>query len=264
MAHRFALLAVLASAIAAPSPASASTVAVREAQRAYASPSFDARPTGRLPARAPLTLLERQQGTTGAPWVKLTFRKTTGWVPEGQTRRAPTPRCRSRATGSRSRGGLVCGKRLAPDTELWATQNPLDGAYPNAPARRWGADAAHAGIEAVALAYWRRFPLAPRVVIGDLSARNGGRFGIHATHQQGLDVDVYYPSSRPSGARYPRTPRGPADIHRTRAQWLVERFADENAAVVFIGVQGGLRPTRRNIRHLGSGHETHFHVQFRR
>ena len=42
-------------------------------------------------------------------------------------------------------------------------------------------------------------PEAPRVGIGDLSRPNGGvfdeRFGGrgHASHQNGLDVDVYYP-----------------------------------------------------------------------
>ena len=263
MRRHLAVLAFLPLVVVLPSPASAASVAVRESQRAHTSPSLTAPSAGRLPARTPLLVLGRARDAEGGRWLRLTFRKTTGWVPTGRTADAPKPRCRSRATGAASRGGLLCGKLLPAATELWATQNPLNGDHPNAPARRWGAVATLAAIEVVTLAYWRRFRSAPRVVIGDLSLRRGGRFGEHASHQQGRDVDVFYPS-RGADPRRPRTPRGPADIDRRRAQWLVERFADEHAAVVFVGVRGGLRRTRRNIRHLGSAHETHFHVQFRR
>ncbi len=229
-------------------PAAAENIAVRENLKARTLRSSDAPPAGRLPARTALTVLKRDQDAAGAQWVKLTYRKTTGWVPLERTTSAPKPRCRSRATGTASSGGLFCGQLLDASNELWVTYNPVTGAYPNAAARRWGTDTMLAAIEVVTLAYWRKFRTAPRVVIGDISLRRGGRFGVHASHQQGLDVDVYYPLR---GRR----------IDRVRSQWLVERFAAERAQVVYVGTGVGLRRSRRNIRYLGYGHETHFHVR---
>ena len=79
-------------------------------------------------------------------------------------------------------------------------------------------------------------PLAPRVGIGDLSRRHGGDFGVrfgglgHASHQNGLDVDVYYP--RLDGLE--RRAYKPSQVDRELAQDLVDRF-------VAAGAQVGLR-----------------------
>ena len=251
---------LLLLAMLLPAAAGAETVAVREAFPARTLRSLDAPTAGRLPARTPLTVLARADDAAGAPWLELSYRKTAGWVPLDRTKAAPKPRCRSRAAGSASAGRLFCGKLLPANTELWATFNPATGAYPNAAARRWGMDRTLAAIETVSLAYWRRFRAAPRIVIGDLSLEHGGRFGVHASHQQGLDVDVYYPR-RGNGPAM--APRGPGDIDRQRSQWLVERFAAERARVVYVGVRVGLRRSRSNIAYLGTGHETHFHVRLR-
>jgi hypothetical protein len=233
-------------------------VAVRENLQARTLRSADSASAGRLPAKTAITVVKRANDTAGQPWVKLTYRKTVGWVPLDRTTGAPKPGCRSRSTGSASSGRLFCGKLLPASSELWVTYNPVTGAYPNATARRWGSDRALAAIEVVTLAYWRKFRDAPRVVIGDISLEHGGHFGAHASHQQGLDVDAYYP--RPGGGRA-MAPRGPGDIDRKRSQWLVERFAAERAQVVYVGVRVGLRRSRSNIEYLGSGHETHFHVR---
>ena len=259
--HHPLLLASLAVAAFPAQGATAAPVAVRENLNARAYPSVRAPSAGRLPERTPLRVLRRATDVDAVRWLKLTFRKTTGWVQASRTKPAPEPRCLSRSTGSAGSGGLFCGKLLPATTTLWATYNPVTGAYPNSSARRWGADSTLARIEVVTQAYWQRFPNAPRVVIGDISRRRGGPFGAHASHQQGLDVDVYYPRRGDGRAR---TPRGPGEVDRRRAQWLVERFARERAEVVFVGVRVGLRRTRSNIRYLNAAHETHFHVRLRR
>jgi hypothetical protein len=71
--------------------------------------------------------------------------------------------------------------------------------------------------------YREAHPEAPRVGIGDLSRPNGGVFderygGLgHASHQNGLDVDVYYP--RADGTE--RRAYKPALVDRRLAQALV-------------------------------------------
>mgnify|MGYP001029202985 CR=1 FL=1 len=68
-----------------------------------------------------------------------------------------------------------------------------------------------------------------RVGIGDLSRPTGGSFGArfgglgHLSHQNGLDVDVYYP--RLERAMAP--PDGVAQVDRGLAQDLVNRFVAE-------------------------------------
>jgi murein endopeptidase len=80
-------------------------------------------------------------------------------------------------------------------------------------------------------------PLAPRVGIGDIARRNGGWFGReygglgHASHQNGLDVDVYYP--RTDGAEL--RAYEPSLVDETLAQDLVNRFVAAGAQKVFVG-----------------------------
>ena len=258
---RLAVALALWLAIAAqPAAAAAETVAVRENLRVRTLPDVSAPTASSLPARTALRVVKRADDDVGNPWLKLSYRKTLGWVPRERTTKPPRLPCRSRSLGSASSGRLFCGKLLPADTQLWTTRNPVNGAHPNAAARRWGTDSVLAAIEVVSADYWRRFPDAPRLVIGDISLRHGGRFGVHASHQQGRDIDLWYPRR---GGGEGLTPRGPGEIDRKRSQWLVERFAAEDAELVYVGVRVGLRRTRSKIRYLGSGHETHFHVRLR-
>jgi murein endopeptidase len=108
-------------------------------------------------------------------------------------------------------------------------------------------------------------PDAPRVGIGDLSRPGGGDFGPrfgapgHASHQNGLDVDVYYPRLD----RRERAPMRPAQIDRPLAQDLVDRFVDVGAQYVFVGRRTGLHGPRRVVQAIPY-HDNHLHVRLRR
>ena len=90
---------------------------------------------------------------------------------------------------------------------------------------------------AVVRDFAERHPNAPRVLIGDLSRPHGGDFGTrygpigHASHQNGLDVDVYYP--RTDGRERP--PLVPAEVDAARSQELVDLFVAAGAEKVFVG-----------------------------
>ncbi len=108
-------------------------------------------------------------------------------------------------------------------------------------------------ILAVLAAYRSANVRAPRVVIGDLSYHHGGRMDDHVSHQNGLDVDVYYP-------RRDRTlhePTATDQIDRGLAQDLLDRF-------VAAGRREGLRRvldraarSRRGRRALSEPPEPH-------
>jgi murein endopeptidase len=105
-------------------------------------------------------------------------------------------------------------------------------------------------------------PRAPRIGIGDLSRPRGGdfgpRFGLpgHASHQNGLDVDLYYP--RLDGRERP--PESPDEIDRRLAQDLVDRFVRAGAEKLFVGPSTGLRGPPGVVVSL-INHDNHLHVR---
>ena len=79
----------------------------------------------------------------------------------------------------------------------------------------------------------------------------------HVSHQNGLDVDIYYP--RLDGSL--REPRLPDANDRPLAQDLLDRFLAAGAHMVFVGYSTGLHgPARVVIPY--PNHENHMHVRF--
>jgi murein endopeptidase len=113
--------------------------------------------------------------------------------------------------------------------------------------------------------YARAHPDAPRVGIGDLSRPHGGDFGRrygppgHVSHQNGLDVDVYYPRRD----RLERAPRRVGYVDRRLSQDLVDRFVRAGAQRVFVGPNTGLHGPSGVVQRLPH-HDNHLHVRIRR
>jgi murein endopeptidase len=179
-------------------------------------------------------------------------------VVESPERTRPQIRWRnSRAVGSPSAGRLVRGVRLPGEAARFFTWDPLLHRVPNRADRRWGTDELVRVVLRVVRAYGRAHPGAPRVGIGDLSRRRGGPFGPkHASHQNGLDVDVYYPRRD----RKERPPRRVGQIDRRLAQDLVDRFVRAGAEIVYVGPNTGFTGPRGIVRVLWN-HDNHLHVR---
>lgn len=171
---------------------------------------------------------------------------------------------RSRPLGRPFAGRLVGGVPLPPEGTTFFTWDPVLRRSPNREWRRWGSDRLLATVLAVIERYAASHPGAPRVGIGDLSRPRGGPFGPeygglgHVSHQNGVDVDVYYP--RRGGREL--APRRPAQIDRRLAQALVDGFVAAGASDVFIGWRTGLGGPRRIVRRL-IHHDDHMHVRLR-
>jgi murein endopeptidase len=171
----------------------------------------------------------------------------------------------SRSLGKPWAGALINGVRLPSEGELYFTWDPVLKTAPNRPWRRWGSDRLLRTIFRVLDSYFALDPDAPRVAIGDLSRPKGGifdeRFGGkgHASHQNGLDVDIYYPRVD----REERAPRKPAEVDRARGQRLVNLFVAAGAKKVFVGPRLGLRGPRRIVQSLWN-HDDHMHVRIGR
>jgi murein endopeptidase len=177
----------------------------------------------------------------------------------------PPPRVRwrpSQSLGTASAGHLVGGVVLPSWGLDHATWDPVLRRSPGRAWRRVGSDRLVRLVLAVAASFRREHPDAPRLLVGDLSRPRGGDFGRrfgglgHVSHQNGLDVDVYYPRRD----RAERPPPRPAEVDLALAQWLVDRFVAAGAVRVFVGPSLPLRGPAAVVAPLPR-HDNHLHVR---
>ncbi|HEV2711809.1 MAG TPA: penicillin-insensitive murein endopeptidase, partial [Gaiellaceae bacterium] len=146
---------------------------------------------------------------------------------------------------------------LPADGRRFFTWDPLLHRKPDRAGRRWGTDRLVRLVLRIVREYAAANPSAPRLGIGDLSRRRGGYFGPrHVSHQNGLDVDVYYPRQD----RRERPPKVAAQVDRRLAQDLVDRFVAAGAIRVFVGPNTGLGGSPRIVQELAN-HDNHLHVR---
>jgi murein endopeptidase len=189
---------------------------------------------------APLFERKGEQGTDS----------TTAQLPKIHWRRATSP-------GLPYSGRLTAGTQLPIEGPDWVTWNSIEDSVPNEPRRLYGNEHTIRATLAVIAEYRAASPGAPRVVVGDISFRSGGPMEAHRSHQNGLDVDVYYP--RLDGAlRAPRTTR---QIDRRLAQHLLEGFVAAGAQMVFVGYSTELHGPKDVVIPYPN-HENHMHVRF--
>ena len=181
--------------------------------------------------------------------------------------RSPPPEApihwrRSTALGTHAGGRLVNGVRLPAERPDFFTWDPVLRRSPNRPWRRWGTDRLVRMVLRVARDFRVAHPDAPRMAVGDLSRPHGGDFGPqfgyigHASHQNGLDADIYYP--RADGRE--RAPRFASQIDRELSQELVDRFLALGAQVIFVGPNTGLTGPSGRVQALVN-HDNHLHVR---
>ena len=160
------------------------------------------------------------------------------------------------------RGRLVDGVQLPGEGVHYFTHDGPLRQVPNRPWRRWGTDYLVATLLIVIAEHRAANPGAPRIGIGDLSRPEGGPFGArygglgHASHQNGLDVDIQYPRRDRSLAGIRRA----SDVDMALSQDLVDRFVAAGAQFVFVGPRVRLRGPQSVVQPLAH-HDDHLHVR---
>lgn len=154
------------------------------------------------------------------------------------------------------------GVRLPAEGRDFFTWDPVLKRSPNRWWRRWGTARLIRVVLRVLREQRAAYPFAPRLGIGDLSRPRGGSFGRrfggigHASHQNGLDVDIYYPRLDGLERRAGRVDL----IDLELAQDLVDRFVAAGAEWVFVGPRTGLTGPSGRVAALVH-HDDHLHVR---
>ncbi|HMO01250.1 MAG TPA: penicillin-insensitive murein endopeptidase [Miltoncostaeaceae bacterium] len=164
------------------------------------------------------------------------------------------------AHGSPNGGWLENGIRLPSQGPGFYTYDPATQRPPGGADRQWGTAVLVRQLLDLGAWWEKAHPGAPRLGIGDLSRRHGGPFGGpavgHASHQNGLDVDI-------------RLPRGdgredaadPGTYDRALTQQVVDRLVAQGASLVLIGPSLDLHgPGGVVVR--WPAHDDHLHVRF--
>ena len=199
-------------------------------------------------------------------WVTAILAAAAALMPAAELRepiRQPIHHRDSAAVGSPGGGTLVRGVRVPPQGRHYFTWDPVEHVSPSPPWRRWGTDELVRITLRVIREYARAHPRAPRVGIGDLSLPEGGYFGPeigggigHATHQNGLDVDVYYPMRNEDE----RAPLSVGEIDMRLAQDLLDRFVAAGVDLVYVGPNTPLAGPAGVVIPLAN-HDNHMHVR---
>jgi len=170
------------------------------------------------------------------------------------------PSCRrnqSHSSGTPNNGhqsGAVMFPAVAADTFAW---NFRDQRIGGSHATRWGqCNVVRKVLRAIA-AYRRANPGAPQVAVGDFSRRRGGEIDGHDTHENGKQVDIYYP--RNDGQRM--EPHTVAQVNQRLARSLVKHLLATGFKTAFIGQNTTGIPTSSKVRRWPN-HDDHVHLFF--
>ena len=167
------------------------------------------------------------------------------------------------AIGEPASGSLLRGVRLPAEGRGFFTWDPIRKRSPNRDWRRWGTDELVRTLLAALRDFHADHPQAPRVGVGDLSLRHGGDFGPevsggigHATHQNGLDADLYYP--RVDHAERAPTSTDQVDVGLSQA--LVDLFVTAGAVRIYVGPNLPLAGPPEIVEAIPN-HDNHLHVR---
>jgi hypothetical protein len=201
-----------------------------------------------------------------APQTRIVERRTLPAAPLIAVARARGTAARgvrpSVAVGQAYAGRLVRGLQLPAAGIGFVSWDDLEHRSPDRGWRRFGTDRLVDLVEQLGIEWQRAHPTAPRLLIGDLSRTNGGPFGSeygglgHGSHQNGLDVDIYYP--RRDGREI--AVANVSQIDHRLAQDLVDRIVRMGVQFAFVGPHTGLVGPRGVVEKLVD-HDDHVHVR---
>jgi murein endopeptidase len=162
----------------------------------------------------------------------------------------------SRSIGTPGNGRLVDGVRFPASGADHFPWNFREQRIGGSGRTRWGnCHVVRAVLRGLA-AYHRRNPHAPRVAVGDMGRRHGGDIDGHSTHENGRQIDLYFPRRD----RKLREPHTVAQVNLKLSSELVRAMLDAGAYRVLIGPDIHIPTPPRVMR--WPHHDDHLHAMF--
>ena len=166
----------------------------------------------------------------------------------------------SKALGTANAGALENGVQLPPEGPGYYTYNPATQQPPGGSDRTWGTATTIRQLLDLGAWWERAHPGAPRLGVGDVAREHGGPFTGpvvgHASHENGLDVDVRLVRSDGSEAQVDAS-----SYDRELTQAVLDRLIAQGASLVLIGPSLDLYgPPGVVVR--WPNHDDHLHVRF--
>jgi len=183
-----------------------------------------------------------------------------------------------KSKGSHTNGKLLGGRQI-PTGRGYVVRNPKES---------WGTPKTIALIQrAIHCAHAKSADLPP-VVVGDISLQNGGKFGGHRSHQNGLDVDIgYVAKDRSLDGNFFRGTPETMDTERSLdvlqcfldTGQVTHMFIDYDVQKLLYQAAKKRKMSKKDRRELfqfprgkdawarirhSKGHKNHFHVRFRK
>jgi len=162
----------------------------------------------------------------------------------------------SRSIGSPGNGRLLRGvlfPAVGPDHFAWNFRAQRIGGSDRT---RWGHCRVVRSVLLGLAAFRARNPDAPPVAVGDMGLRHGGEIDRHSTHENGRQIDLYFPRRD----RKRREPHTIAQVDMRLARELVRAMLDAGAGRVLIGPRIRIGTSARVIR--WPNHDDHLHAMF--
>lgn len=155
--------------------------------------------------------------------------------------------------------------------------------------KTWGTRSVVGQLDRVLRRWAKRYPKAPPILVGNLSARHGGPLSPHQTHQSGRDVDLSYVAKWDGRSRVTWQKMNAANLDRDRTWALLKLLVTQaDIEVMFVDrkiqhlllaharktgvvrkddlkrwleVAPGAKRGTTLLRHV-AGHDDHLHVRF--
>jgi uncharacterized protein YraI len=225
-----------------------------------AAPDAGTARLGRIPAQTWVRVSGQYRGQR--TWYRVRFQDRSGWVTGPRLRtsaRTPQTRMscadrRSLSLGTRSAGQLRGGVQFPQHGTDHFTWNFRQKRVGGTGRTQWGHCQVVASILRGIAKYRRQHPDAPPVAVGDLSFRHGGTIDGHSTHQNGRQVDLYFP--RRDRRHLEPFAVSQVDMRLTRA--LVSAMLATGARTALVGEHTAIRTSARVIR--WPYHDDHVHL----
>lgn len=173
----------------------------------------------------------------------------------GASKHGNLEKCHSRSLGTQTRGSLIGGQPFAKKSNIHYSWNWRNKSFHLPQKFRYANCKTLKKTKMIVQEY--RKSNCPALAIGDFSKKGGGFLKGHSSHQNGKDVDLYYPLKNHKKG----TTKNVRKIDNKCSYQLSRAIYKSNPKLVLVGEDTMFRLYGKHTKRYPN-HNNHFHVRF--